>query len=84
MVEFDIIRQLVTAIACLNRHAFFKDKDMDEWMPFISKLLYDNGIYAMPVGCAWCIEVSKDMVEKYLDEYKELFEEHRKWVISQR
>lgn len=83
-MDISIIQEIVGVVARLNRHSFFKDKDMEEWMPFISGALYDSGVYVMPIGSAWCCKASKDMVKEYLDDNKELFEEYHKWAISQR
>ena len=76
-----LINQLISRF---NRHLFFKEKDMEEWMPFISKYLYNKGIYVMPCGSAWYHETTKENVEEYLKEYSDLFKEYTKWCDSQR
>lgn len=48
-ILFDFINNVVS---CLNRHKFLYKKDMEEWMPFISKYLYNKGIYVMSCRCA--------------------------------
>lgn len=80
-ILFDFIGNVVS---CLNRHKFLYEKDMEEWMPFISKYFYNKGIYVMPCGSAWCHETTKENVEEYLNEHSDLFNEYYRWCDSQR
>lgn len=79
-----IIEYLVNKIALLNRHSFFKGKDMEEWMPFISLWLYHKDIYVRPVGSAWYCEVSKERAWEYITQNQHLFDEYYKWADEQR
>lgn len=79
-----IIEYLVNKIALLNRHAFFKNKDMEEWMPFISLWLYYRGVYVRPIGSDWCHEVSKESADEYINQNQHLYDEYAKWCDEQR
>lgn len=80
----DIAEYLVNKIAILNRHSFFKNRDMEEWMAFISLWLYHKDIYVRPVGSAWYCEVSKESAEEYIRENQHLYDEYAKWMDKQR
>lgn len=80
----NITEYLVNKIAILNRHSFFKNKDMEEWMAFISLWLYHKDIYVRPVGSAWYCEVSKERAEEYIKENQHLYEEYAEWCDKQR
>lgn len=80
----DTTEYLINKIAILNRHSFFKDRDMEEWMAFISLWLYHEGVYVKPVGSAWCCEVSKESVEEYIKKNQHLYDEYAEWWKSQR
>lgn len=85
MNTIEVVKFIVNnVISKLNRHKFFKDRDMREWMPFIAYALYEKGIYVHPVGKSWCSETTKENAEKYIDDNEQLFEEYGKWCEAQR
>ena len=80
----DIAEYLVNKIAILNRYSFFKNKDMEEWMPFISLWLYHKDIYVRPVGSAWYCEVDKESAAEYIRENQHLYDKYAEWCDKQR
>lgn len=84
MDKLEALKALIELIACFNRHRWFKDKDMEDLMPFISGTLMTHGVYVMPCGCAWAHETTKEQVEEYLSENKTLFDSYHSWASTQR
>lgn len=53
-IMFDFIENVVS---CLNRYKFLYEKDMEEWMPFISKYFYNKRYLCNALWC--CFGVMK-------------------------
>ena len=79
-----IIKDLIILIAKFNRHEWFKDKDMEDLIPFIISTLYNNNVYGVPVGSSWFSECSKERVLTYLENNHNLFDEYNEWCELQR
>lgn len=80
----EILKGFVDVVANFNRRPWFKDKDMDEWMPFLTGYLKDKGFHIMPCGSAWAYAMPKESVERYLGENQHLFDSYWDWAATQR
>ncbi len=52
---------------------------------FVTKALYEHGIYTTPCGVAWaCLWDSPEETQKYLAKYAPFFEAYEAWADSQK
>lgn len=52
---------------------------------FVTKALYEHGIYTTPCGVAWaCLWNSPEQTQEYLAKYAPFFEAYEAWANSQR